>query len=108
MKLYVVNVAAQKGETDNYTCGDHVHSVEKYLGGPIFDIVVCNKVTNGKTSTKVEWVRLDDDLDQKYATYVSDLVDEVSPWRHDSKKLGQTIIDLFYERTCPLTSRDEI
>src|SRR5450759_4368861 len=108
MKLYVVNVASQKGETDNYTCGDHVHSVEKYLGGPIFDIVVCNKVTNGKTSTKVEWVRLDDDLDQKYATYVSDLVDEVSPWRHDSKKLGQAIIDLFYERTGPLTSRGEI
>jgi uncharacterized cofD-like protein len=108
MKLYVVNVAAQKGETDNYTCGDHVHSVEKYLGGPVFDIVLCNKVANGKTSTKVEWVRLDDDLDQKYATYVSDLVDEVSPWRHDSKKLGQTIIDLFYERTGPLTSRDEI
>ncbi len=108
VKLYIVNVATQKGETDGYTCGDHVHKVEEYLGGPTFDVVVCNKVVEGKTSAKIEWVRLEDDLDQKYAIYVADLVDEVSPWRHDSQKLGQAVMDLYFEKTGPLASRMEI
>ncbi len=108
LKIYVVNVAAQEGETDHYNCSDHVHSVEKYLGGPIFDIVVCNKAANGSASAKVDWVSLDEDLNKNYATYIADLVDEVSPWRHDSKKLGQAIIDLYYERTGPLTGREDI
>ena len=107
LKLYVVNVAIQKGETDGYTCGDHVHTVEEYLGGPLFDVVVCNKESGGKTSTKVDWVRLEDDLDQNYTVYASDLVDEVSPWRHDSQKLGQTIMDLYFERTGPMTNHQE-
>ena len=108
LKIYVVNVAAQNGETDHYNCSDHVHSVEKYLGGPVFDIVVCNQAVIGNASDAVDWVKLDEDLNTNYATYVADLVDEVSPWRHDSKKLGQAIIDLYYERTGPLNSRDEI
>ncbi len=106
LKLYIVNVATQKGETDGYTCGDHVHTVEEYLGGTVFDLVVCNKTSADKTSTKVEWVRLDDDLDQKYAIYVSDLADEISPWRHDSQKLGQVVMDLFYDKTGPLASHN--
>jgi uncharacterized cofD-like protein len=108
LKIYVVNVAAQNGETDHYTCSDHVHSVEKYLGGPVFDIVVCNKKVDGNASAGVNWVPLDEDLNKNYSTYIGDLVDEVNPWRHDSKKLGQAIIDLYYERTGPLNSRDEI
>ncbi len=107
LKIYVVNVATQKGETDGYTCADHVHTVEKYLGGPIFDLVVCNKVQAKGASSNIDWVVLDDDMDQNYAIYAANLVDEVSPWRHDSKKLGQVIIDLFYERTGPLMGRDE-
>jgi uncharacterized cofD-like protein len=107
LKFYVVNVATQPGETDNYSCADHVHTVEKYLGGPVFDVVICNKVTAGKMSTNVEWVQVDEDIDQHYATYIANLVDEVSPWRHDSKKLGQAIMDLYYERTGPLVGRDE-
>jgi uncharacterized cofD-like protein len=107
VKLYVVNVAIQKGETDGYTCGDHVHKVEEYLGGPTFDVVVCNQVAAGQKSAKVAWVPLDDDLDQKYAIYAADLVDEISPWRHDSQKLGRAVMDLFYEKTGPLVSRPE-
>ena len=107
LKIYVVNVAAQKGETDLYNCSDHVHAVEKYLGGPVFDLVVCNySATNGHPAV-FDWVQLDEDLNQNYATYVANLADEVNPWRHDSKKLGQAIIDLFYERTGPLTGRAE-
>jgi len=108
LKFYVVNVATQKGETDHFSCADHVHTVEEYLGGPIFDVVICNKVSRKDIdSTKVEWVPVDEDMDQNYNTYVSNLVDETSPWRHDSKKLGQAIIDLYFERTGPLISRED-
>jgi hypothetical protein len=34
--------------------------------------------------------------------YTADLVDYEYPWRHDSLKLAQVVMDLFYERTGPL------
>jgi hypothetical protein len=35
-------------------------------------------------------------------TFCADLTEEGHPWRHDSLKLAQVIMDIFYERTGPL------
>jgi hypothetical protein len=39
--------------------------------------------------------------------YQADLIDTENPWRHDAKKLAQVIMDLYFERTGPLISREE-
>jgi len=102
LKIYVSNVATQPGETDQYTSGDHVHVLEEHVGPGFFDIVVCNKLTSGKLPQGVEWVLAEGDLDTDHAVYRADMVDTDYPWRHDSRKLAQVLIDLFQERTGPL------
>lgn len=102
LKIYVCNVASQPGETDGYSCGDHVRALEEHLGSGLFDLVVCNRNTEGTLPAGIEWVRAESDLDADYAVYQADLVDEQNPWRHDAQKLAQVLIDLYQERTGPL------
>jgi uncharacterized cofD-like protein len=103
LKFYVCNVATQSGETDGYTCGDHVRTIEQHLGGRLFDLVISNNAFRGKLPETIDWVRTEPDLDQEYPIYQSALSDEEYPWRHDSAKLAVAVIDLFYERTGPLS-----
>ena len=109
LKFYITNVATQKGETQGYTCGDHVKTIEKHLGMNIFDLIVCNDNYEGVVSDEAKWVRIEADLDQHYVIYSANLVDHENPWRHDSTILAKSVMDLFYERTgpLPLISRDE-
>lgn len=102
LKVYVCNVATQPGETDGYSCGDHMHMLEEHLGSGLFDIVVANSNCGEPLSEGVDWVRTEDDFDVDHAVYRSDLIDQIRPWRHSSEKLGQVIMDLYQERTGPL------
>jgi len=106
LKFYVCNVATQPGETDGYSCGDHVHTIERVLGEGIFQVVVCNGRTEGRLPKELDWVRADPEMESAFSLYQTDLVDDERPWRHDSAKLARAIIDLFYERTGPLSSRE--
>jgi uncharacterized cofD-like protein len=107
IKFYICNVATQPGETDGYSCGDHLRTLEKYLGGRLFDLAVVNQKIAGELPEGIDWVLAEDDLDQMVSVYRADLIDKENPWRHDSKKLGQVVVDLFYERTGPLSIREE-
>ncbi|TLN01734.1 uridine diphosphate-N-acetylglucosamine-binding protein YvcK, partial [bacterium] len=107
LKFYVCNVATQPGETDGFTCGAHVHTIERHMGGPIFDLVICNDRQEGILPAPLEWVRLEPELGEQYSVYQTDLVDIENPWRHDSLKLARTIMDLYNERTGPLMGREE-
>lgn len=102
LKLYVCNVASEPGETDNFTCGDHVRALEEHVGGGLFDMVVSNNRTDGDPPEGMQWVLAEDDLEVDYAVYQTDLVDPESPWRHDSVKLARVLLDLYQERTGPL------
>ena len=51
----------------------------------------------------VEGVEIEDDLRKKYAVYKNDLIDKDHPWRHDPEKVTRVIMDLYRERTGPLT-----
>lgn len=108
LKFYICNVATQPGETDGYTCGDHIEAIEKHLGHNLIDLMVCNNRFEGELSTGVDWVKPEIDLDQKYAIYQTDLLDVENPWRHDPTKLANTINDLYLEKTGPLTLKDEV
>jgi uncharacterized cofD-like protein len=106
LKFYVCNVATQPGETDGYSCGDHVRSLEKHLGLRLFDIVVGNSRYEGELPENISFVRIDPDLNEEYTVYETDLIDEGKAWRHDSLKLAQSIMDLFYERTGPVQGKE--
>ncbi|MCK4725352.1 MAG: YvcK family protein [Anaerolineales bacterium] len=102
LKIYVCNVAAQHGETNGYSCVDHIEALERHVGRGLFDVVVANQNYSVDSDVAVEWVVIDKDIEERYPVYRGDLIDVERPWRHDSQKLAQTIMDLLQERTGPL------
>ena len=108
MKFYICNVANQHGETDGYKVLDHVRAIEKHLNQQHFDVIVCNNDFSATLPTSVEWVKPDAELEEQYSVYYAPLVNKENPWRHDSKLLAQTIIELFNERTGPLSGKQSV
>ena len=107
LKFYICNVATQPGETDGFTCDDHVQTIENHLGERLFDVIVCNNNYELPLPENLSWVKAQPELEENYPVYFADLVDNENPWRHDSTKLAQVVIDLYYERTGPLSGKDE-
>jgi len=103
LKIFVCNVATQVGETEGFSCGDHLRVIEDHVGSNIFDIIVANNIKPGEFHQNVEGVETEDELSMKYNVYTSDLIDIEHPWRHDPDKITQVLIDLLRERTGPLT-----
>jgi uncharacterized cofD-like protein len=105
IKIYVCNIATQPGETDAFTCFDHVRALEGHVGEDLFDVILCNDNQDGNIGES-QWVLADEKTLSDSRVYTADLVDNSHPWRHDSTKLAQVIMNVFYERTGPLGERD--
>ena len=102
LKIFVSNVASETGETEGFTCGDFVRALEEHVSNSMFDIVVQNNNYEGNLPEGVQWIKAEPDRDTDFAVYQADLVDSGTPWRHESGKLAQVLIDLYQERTGPL------
>ena len=97
-KVFVCNIATQKGETDHYTCEDHIHAVENHVGAGIFDLVLVNRYPKFNVGNKAEWVQLDHDLPNHYQTLSEKLYDETNPTSHDAGKLAKTLIEIYHDQ----------
>jgi uncharacterized cofD-like protein len=104
VKILVCNMVTQSGETDSFTCHDHIRAIEDHIGEDLFDVILCNEKYQGEIG-RSQWVRADEKTLSDSRTYCTDLVDEEHPWRHDSLKLAQAIKDVYNERTGPLRGR---
>lgn len=102
LKVYICNIATQSGETDVYTCYDHVRALEEHVGEGVFDIILCNDNYAGTLNEGSQFVRADEKTLADTRTHCADLVDEGHPWRHDSTKLAATLIEILSEYTGPL------
>jgi len=102
IKIYVCNIATQSGETDSFTCYDHIRALEEHVGENLFDVILCNNNYDGNVGVNSQWVVADEKTLSDTRTFCADLTEEGHPWRHDSLKLAQVIMDIFYERTGPL------
>lgn len=102
LKIFLCNIAAQKGETDAYSAFDHVRAIEDHVGEDVFEILVCNDNHDERLAPDLDWVRADERILGDPRVYTADLVDRQLPWRHDSTKLADTLMDLYFERTGPL------
>jgi uncharacterized cofD-like protein len=98
LKVYVSNIATQTGETESYTCDDHVRALEEHMGGGLFDVILCN--TNYENSVAVDssYVRADEKTLSDERAWAVDLADGARPWRHDSTKLARAILDIYLQR----------
>jgi uncharacterized cofD-like protein len=102
LKIYVCNIATQSGETDVYTCHDHIHALEEHVGDDLFDVILCNDDYSRQLNDGSQFVRADETTLADPRTHCANLIDEEYPWRHDSNKLAATLIQLLDEHTGPL------
>jgi len=96
VKVYVCNVATQRGETDGYTTADHVTMLEAHLGAGFFPIVLVNDNldVDFDAPAGVELVRVEFPPAAECRLISADLVDRARPWRHDSDKLARALLNL--------------
>jgi len=66
-------------------------------------VVLRNDNCSASLPAGTQWVRADSRTVSDARAYCADLLDEEHPWRHDSEKLGQVLMNLFSERTGPLS-----
>jgi len=107
LKIFICNVATQPGETDGYDCGDHIRGLEAHVGPGFFDIVISNQPQPGQPPAGAQWVTADEDLDKEYALYRAQVADPEHPGHHRADKLAQLLIDLWQERTGPLSTKED-
>ena len=102
LRVYVCNVATQRGETDGFTVGDHVAALRRHLPEDVFHYVLANSRTDvaipERYPSQVVTAEPRADTAADYHVVLADVVDPDSPLRHDSAKLAQALIRLYYEK----------
>ena len=101
-RVYVCNVATQKGETDNYDCGAHWDALTQHAGAGLVDVVVANDCLDTALPDGVSLVAPPIEGFKDVPLYATDLVDHDNPWRHQPDELADRLISLLEERTGPL------
>lgn len=96
-KIYVCNVATQKGETDGYSVADHLNALQKHTFPTIVDYVIANSnpvdLGPGFLGKPVEH---DGRPLRQVKLELTDLTDPNHPVRHDSEKLARIIMDVYH------------
>lgn len=101
LKVYVCNVATQHGETDSFKVSDHFNTLRGHLrGSNPFDFVLANSNTDAVLPE--EWhsepVQVDQSQLDGSRVLRADVVAVENRYRHDAKKLADTLLRLYYER----------
>jgi uncharacterized cofD-like protein len=94
LKVHVCNTATQPGETEGYTVLDHVTAIERHTWPGLFPLVLANSSQTGTLLPHLEWVRLGSPVNGARRIVTADLADAAYPWRHDSEKLANALINL--------------
>lgn len=98
-KVYVCNVASQKGETDGFSVADHVRAIERHVGPGLFKYVLANdrfpSIRENFNFTYVPLIENDSGKTEIGVKIIeAPLVDEQSPWRHDGVRLAEALVNL--------------
>ena len=99
IKVYVCNVAAQPGETDGFDAGMHVRALQRHVGRGLFPyVLVNNRTTSGPHPLHWQPVAARYPRNDGYQVIEWDLIDPLTPWRHDAAKLGEAVMAVWNEQ----------
>jgi uncharacterized cofD-like protein len=121
-KIYICNVATQPGETDGYTLDDHAQAIEAHVqpdhlpgsgednfgrngdspnfksrSSYLFNFILANSNLSHPIpeSMKLQPVLPIPPRDAGYQVIQADVVDQEHPWRHDSVKLANELMNWY-------------
>ncbi|MEM7343337.1 MAG: gluconeogenesis factor YvcK family protein [Chloroflexota bacterium] len=123
-KVYICNVATQPGETDNYSLDDHIQAIENHTylvdeslyykdrinspdildstQGYLFNFVLANDnlhhiIPDDMSHLQAIAPPSNHNAPLHYEIIKRDIIDEQAPWRHDTLKLANQLIN-WYKR----------
>jgi uncharacterized cofD-like protein len=100
LKVYVCNVATERGETDSFGVADHYEALCRHIGHGHFNFLLAN--SNVTSSLPPQWhsqpVVLDRPIINGVRVVPTDVVAEENRYRHDPKKVADALMRLYYER----------
>lgn len=110
MKVFICNVATQHGETDNFSVGDHIETIERHTGKGILNAVLANNniVTELPEAWKSDPVPVSNGELLAYEglrLVQADVVAEENRYRHDPEKLAASLMRLYDNRDITLIDR---
>ena len=114
VKVYVCNVATQRGETDDFHVSDHLAALTEHVGYQLFDYMVVNSNMNGVIPPHLEVgpVPLNGDLSKAEAMGVkvvlADVVDGENGLRHDPTKLAASLMRIYYDKSQATARPNEV
>lgn len=105
-KVFICNVATQHGETDNFSVGDHIETLERHTGKGILNVVLANnnivpELPEAWHSTPVPIANDELRAFEGVRLVQADVVAEENRYRHDSDKLAATLMRLYDNRDIP-------
>jgi uncharacterized cofD-like protein len=95
LKLYICNLAAQRGETDGYGIDDYLRVIREHVGANLFDFVLVNNNTQHAPTggqAPVVFRPVDTTRHPEVRFIASDVVNVRIPSHHDPDKLARTIM----------------
>ena len=96
-KVYVCNVATERGETEGYTVADHVLALQRHTFTGLVDVVVANgNPLPTSQASGVTHVLPSGEPPPNVSMVTADVVDHAHPTRHDASKLADLIVDVYY------------
>jgi 2-phospho-L-lactate transferase/gluconeogenesis factor (CofD/UPF0052 family) len=105
LKVYVCNVATQRGETDGFGVAEHFEALLSHLPGNPFDFAIINSnVTQDiplewrVSAVRPEWLAISPALGQT-RLISADVVDPHTPLRHDPEKLAEVLMQVLSEKS---------
>jgi uncharacterized cofD-like protein len=95
LKVYICNLASQRGETDGYNVDDYLRVIREHVGSNLFDFVVVNSnhahLPTGGQSQVV--FRPEDSSQHPEVRFIgADVVNVRVPSHHDPDKLARSIM----------------
>ena len=100
VRVYVCNVATERGETDSFSVSDHYQVLEEHVKEKLFNYVVANNniATNGAVDSRFEPVMVDRNGVADVALVAADVISEENRYHHDTSKLASLLMELYYQR----------
>tara|TARA_B100000959_G_scaffold286951_1_gene368285 strand:- start:4079 stop:5035 length:957 start_codon:yes stop_codon:yes gene_type:complete len=96
LKIYICNVATQKGETDGFSVYDHIVAIEKHTYKDIFDYIVADENDNFSiTSHDESPIKISQNDQDNPKVLQFDIKSTEHSLRHDSKKLSNCIKKIY-------------
>ena len=98
-KIYICNIATERGETEKYSVEDHIDRLIKHSDPKLFNLVLVNSNVMRKNQDtgelgKVTNITTDQKKIGRYKIVKKDLIDEKKPLFHDKEKLAKAIMEL--------------